>query len=70
MNNHGKNDPVKISQISFDPNKNEFFVKHLGVLIDVKMSTKYHFDKLYYHILCGYWHIIACKNHTGITFTE
>ena len=24
----------------------------------------------FYRILCGNWHIIACKNHTGITFTE
>ena len=26
--------------------------------------------KIFYRILCGNWHIIACKNHTGITFTE
>ncbi len=25
---------------------------------------------LFYRILCGNLHIIACKNHTGITFTE
>ncbi len=46
----------------------KFFIYHIFI---VSAATLELVSILYYYrILCGNWHIIACKNHTGITFTE
>ena len=47
MNNTNESLPQKISLISTVPNESDKFVKHLGLLIDDRMSFQYHFDSLY-----------------------
>ena len=46
MNDEGQNDPSKITKLTLTPNDNEKFCRHLGVLIDNKLSYKFHFDNL------------------------
>ncbi len=45
-----------------------YFSYEKDKLIVIKIQGKV--INIFYRILCGNWHIIACKNHTGITFTE
>ncbi len=41
---------------------------HLSLVIgQFALNTEEEGGKLFYCILCGNWHIIAYKNHTGIT---
>ncbi len=47
LNNVNENDPRKVSQVCSVPNNSENYVKHLGLLIDDRLSFKYHFDMLY-----------------------
>ena len=46
MNDEGQNLPEKITKLTLTPNDKEKFCRHLGVLIDNKLSFKYHFENL------------------------
>ena len=46
MNEEGQNSPEKITKLTLTPNENEKFCRHLGILIDNKLTYKYHLDNL------------------------
>ena len=46
MNDEGQNSPEKITKLTLTPNEKEKFCRHLGILIDNKLTYKYHLDNL------------------------
>ena len=46
MNDEGQNLPEKITKLILTPNDKEKSCRHLGVMIDNKLSFKYHFDQM------------------------
>ena len=47
LNNYGEFNQDKISNLKLIPNDDEKFAKHLGILIDDKLSFKHHFNNLH-----------------------
>ena len=47
VNNLGENDPDKISNLTLISHNGEDSARHLGILLDPKLSYKFHFDALY-----------------------
>ena len=47
LNNEGETNQEKINKLNLIPNEAEKSVRHLGVLIDHKLTFKFHFEQLY-----------------------